>query len=45
MHVFVQNEQVEAPMSGGGAAHSCRFAESLVEAASLVLEHPETATS
>ena len=45
VHVFVQNEQVEAPMSGGGAAHSCRFAESLVEAASLVLEHPETATS
>jgi len=40
VHVTVQNEQVEAPLSGGGEAHSCVFTETLVEATSLVLENP-----
>ena len=40
LHVTVQSDEVEAPMSGTGKAHSCVFTETLVEAASLVLEHP-----
>lgn len=39
VHVAVQNEQVEAPMSGGGAAHSCVFTETLVEATALALQN------
>jgi hypothetical protein len=40
VHVTVQNDEVEAPLSGGGKAHSCVFTETLVEATSLVLENP-----
>jgi hypothetical protein len=38
VHVTVQNEQVEAPLSNGGKAHSCIFTETLVSATSLALQ-------
>jgi hypothetical protein len=40
VHVAVQTEQVEAPMGPGGDAHACVFTETLVSAASLVLQGP-----
>jgi hypothetical protein len=35
---FVETEELEAPLTGGGDAHSCVFAETLVSASSLILE-------
>jgi hypothetical protein len=38
VHVFVETEQLEAPLTGGGDAHACVFASTLVSASSFVLE-------
>lgn len=38
VHVFVKTEELEAPLTGGGDAHSCVFAEPLVRPSSLILE-------
>jgi hypothetical protein len=37
VHVLVETEELEAPLTGGDA-HSCVFAETLVSASSLNLE-------
>jgi hypothetical protein len=38
IHVTVETEEVEAPLHGGGDAHACVFASTLVGASALILE-------
>lgn len=38
VHVTVETEDVEAPLTGGGDAHACVFASTLVGASALILE-------
>ena len=42
VHVTVETEEVEAPLTGGGDAHACVFASTLVGASSLILEPAPT---
>jgi hypothetical protein len=44
VHVTVETEEVEAPLTGGGDAQACVFASTLVAASSLVLEPAPTTT-
>ena len=38
VHVTVETEEVEAPLTGGGDAHACVFASTLIGAGALILE-------
>ena len=42
VHVTVETEEIEAPLTGGGDAHACVFASTLVGASSLILEPAPT---
>ena len=42
IHVTVETEEVEAPLHGGGDAHACVFASTLVGASALILEPAPT---
>jgi hypothetical protein len=44
VHVIVETKQLEAPLTGGGDAHACVFASTLVSATSFVLKPAQTAT-
>jgi hypothetical protein len=44
VHLAVETEEIEAPVQGGGEAHSCVFIRSLLIATSSVLRRPAETT-
>ena len=44
VHIAVQTQEPEAPLTGGGDAHSCVFASALISATSSVLGRATLAT-